>query len=144
MSQTATSGWWPQEKCCSLSRGEPTQARSQSPLMLLGTERGGAGVDPPASLLLSTPPVMEQEVAVPSIEFLSLLLQATSEQSPSRAARLLQVWMWQGSSCWSRRAGIHQTHQRWARRQSWLHSPPGRLPCSAQSCHQQLGARECW
>ena len=70
------------KKGCLLSRGELTQAESPSPSLLLGTELGGAGVDPPALLLLSAPPVMEQDVAVCSGELLALLLQATSEQSP--------------------------------------------------------------
>lgn len=82
MSQAATSGWWPQQKGSSLSGGALTQARSLSPSVLLSTELGGAGVDPPALLLLSDPPVMEHDVAVPSSKLPALLLQASSEQSP--------------------------------------------------------------
>lgn len=77
-----TSGWWPQQKGFSLSRGELTQVLSLSPPLLVSTEVEGAEVAPAALLFLSAPPVMEQDLTVPSSELQASLLPATGEQSP--------------------------------------------------------------
>lgn len=74
--------WWPEQGGWSPSSGPLTPTQSPLPSALLSTQPGGARADPPVLLLPSVPPVREQGVVVRSSKVLSLLLQATFEQSP--------------------------------------------------------------